>query len=157
MSSQNSLPIAIWRRHMAFYQLTFVHPTREWILTSTWKNLIRQELSLTTADNDWTKNQMNEGGEKTSKGQRRWREGWEEEVEWVEILPLWRNIVKKEDDLRNETASDNSRRRKEGQKKCERKGRWHFQLCRGGKAKRHAELTECNLRKADMRRNRGKI
>lgn len=27
----------------------------------------------------------------------------------------------------------------------------------GKKAKRHAELTECNLRKADMRRNRGKI
>lgn len=53
---------------MAFYQLTFVHPTREWILTSTWKNLIRQELSLTTADNDWTKNQMNEGGEKHQKG-----------------------------------------------------------------------------------------
>lgn len=27
----------------------------------------------------------------------------------------------------------------------------------GKKAKRHAELTECNIRKADMRRTRGKI
>lgn len=102
---------------------------------------------------------MNEGGGKTSKGQRRWREGREEEVECMEILPLWRNIVKKENDLRNESASDNSRRRKEGQKKCERKRDDISSSVEGKKAKRHAELTECNIRKAERGRhekNQGK-
>lgn len=72
-----------------------------------------------------------------------WVRGWEEGRKY----PPSEELLSKRD-RKNETALDNSRRRKEGQKESGRKGRWHFQLHREKEGERRtldAELTECNI------------
>lgn len=74
--------------------------------------------------------------------------GGEEGGKRVGNIPSLKKYCQKENDRKNETETDNTRRRKEGQKKSERKGRWHFQQHGEKDGERRAlaaELTECNI------------
>lgn len=102
---------------MAFSQPTSVPHCHEWISTDTWQNQIRQELphkDSLAVDNDTAEIQMDE--EQTKKYPKK-------SQKMGGGIPSLKKYCQRENDRNNYSEIENTRRRKEEQRKSERKGR----------------------------------